>query len=119
MNQKFLLSVFAALAAFSPMSVLAGGAGDDDGTPGTAVVSAAEEEVWWNSLTTARQAKLTSLFDPEWFDEQSTETQIAYCYVAQALYDFLETPGRDSRPDDSYTGFAPLLLRASFHAAGT
>lgn len=114
-----LLSLLAFLLAGTVSLAKAGGPAEADATPGTAVLSAEEEAAWWNGLSADQQAELAGMFDLEWYEQQSTETQIAYCYVTQSLYDFLETPGLDSRSDDSYVGFAPLLLRASFHAAGT
>lgn len=91
----------------------------DVATSGKAVLTVQEESNWWSSLSESKQEELIDLFDPEWFNAQTKEVQISYCCMAQSLYDFLANPELDSRPDDSYTGFAPLLLRASFHAAGT
>jgi len=74
---------------------------------------------WWNSLPSEEQESLISLFDRSWFENQLDEdTQIAYAYTAQQVYDFLVS-GADSDATDAYIGFAPLLLRTSFHSAGT
>ena len=110
-----LLAIFLTV---SHVHVQAGGAGD--GKPiGTAVLTAQEELEWWNTLKVSEQSRLVRLFEPGWYTSQPQTTQIAYAYVAQTLFDFLSTPGIDSRTDDSYISFAPLMLRASFHAAGT
>ena len=77
-----------------------------------------EQREWWNGLSTTRKAHLASLFDSEWYYRQDRRTRIAYAYAAESLYDFLDS-GADSNADDSYVGFAPLMLRASFHGAGT
>ena len=85
---------------------------------GNAVVPAENELQWWQYIDQDRRDRLSSLFEPTWFDALSETERISYCYVAQSLYDFLAT-GIDSHAHDHYTGFAPLLLRASFHAAGS
>jgi hypothetical protein len=85
---------------------------------GTAVVSPENEASWWEYIPEQRREDLSGLFEPEWFGSLTEAQQISYSYVAQSLYDFLAT-GIDSHPHDSYTGFGPLLLRASFHAAGS
>ncbi|KAL3927984.1 MAG: hypothetical protein SGBAC_012853, partial [Bacillariaceae sp.] len=77
------------------------------------------DAIWWESLPEAQQTKLTSLFESNWFQNDIDEDKrIAYAYSAQQIYDFLAT-NKDSSPNDSYVGFAPLLLRASFHGAGS
>lgn len=88
------------------------------GGSGTAVVSSETETIWWESLSVEDRSKLKSLFEEDWFASLEEEDQAAYAHVAQSLYVFLAT-GIDSHPHDSYIGFAPLLLRASFHAAGS
>ncbi|KAL3908695.1 MAG: hypothetical protein SGARI_002948 [Bacillariaceae sp.] len=86
---------------------------------GSAVGTPQDRELWWTSLSEPEQAKLVSLFDADWFENGiDEEERIAYAYLAQGVYDFLNS-GADSNPDDFYTGFAPLMLRASFHGAGT
>lgn len=100
-----------------PSNVQAGG-GSAELPSGTAVVSSQEEAAWWGTLSEAQQTSLQDLFEPTWYETLEEEDQIAYAYVAQSLYDFVAS-GVDSHPQDTYTGFAPLLLRASFHAAGT
>ena len=76
-------------------------------------------KVWWDSLADTSQDKLSSLFETSWLQNQlDDDTRIAYLHTAQLVYDLLNS-GKDSHPDDSYIGFAPLLLRASFHGAGT
>ena len=85
---------------------------------GTAVLSMAEEADWWVGLSAAQQERLVKLFRSSWFDNLSEKEKIAYCRVAHTLYEFLGS-GVDSNPDDSYIGFAPLLLRTSFHSSGT
>lgn len=86
---------------------------------GTGVGTKESRKIWWDSLEVAEQTQLTSLFESTWFESSLDEDgRIAYAYTAQQVYDFLETD-QDSNAFDSYIGFAPLLLRASFHGAGT
>jgi len=74
---------------------------------------------WWNSLSSEEKDSLTSIFDRTWFEKElDQDAQVAYAYTAQQVYDFLES-GADSDATDAYIGFAPLLLRASFHSSGT
>lgn len=63
--------------------------------------------------------KLKSIFEHDWFDEQDDATQKSYMELVCSLYTFLEPPKADAHTDDFYFGFAPLLLRASFHSSGT
>jgi len=92
---------------------------DDDNDVGSAVGTVAERQIWWDSLLESRKTHLTNLFDLEWFNKEiDDQTRVAYAYMAQGVYDFLDS-GVDSNPDDSYIGFAPLLLRASFHGSGS
>jgi len=92
---------------------------DSSETVGSGVGTAASRRRWWNSLPTTQKTSLVNLFERSWFVTQlDQDTQIAYAYTAQQLYDFLES-GADSDENDSYIGFSPMLLRASFHSAGT
>lgn len=93
-------------------------AAQEEPIKGTAVLTGAEEAAWWAGLSTKQQEKLANLFHPPWFDYLTESKKIAYCYVAQSLYDFVSS-GVDSNPHDSYVGFAPLLLRTSFHSSGS
>lgn len=85
---------------------------------GTAAVSAEEANWWWQSLSQEHREALADLFEPVWFESLEEVDQASYAHVAESLYIFISS-GVDSHPHDSYTGFAPLLLRASFHASGT
>lgn len=87
-------------------------------TMGSAVVSAEDAKMWWQSLPQERRMKLSDLFEPEWFGSLQESDQASYAHVAESLYTFIAT-GIDSHPHDSFTGFAPLLLKASFQASGT
>ena len=90
-----------------------------DSGKGSLVSTPQDREAWWMDLSDQEKHKLTSIFDADWFaNDIDEETQIAYAFMAQGIYDFLAS-GKDSNPDDFYTGFAPLMLRASFHGAGT
>jgi Peroxidase len=89
-----------------------------DSNKGSAVLSESEEATWWSQLSSTQQEQLVNLFDSSWFSSLSGKEKIAYCRVAYSLYTFLGS-GIDSHPDDSYVGFAPLLLRTSFHSSGT
>ena len=107
-----LLSIVSTLVLSSAMPSASQESGTMVGTP-------QDRETWWTDLSDAEKHKLTSLFDAEWFaNDIDEEEQIAYAYMAQGIYDFLAS-GKDSNPDDFYVGFAPLMLRASFHGAGT
>jgi len=91
----------------------------EDESIGTAVGSIVERQQWWNTLSANEKAKLTGLFDKEWFTNEIDEpTRIAYAHMAKGVYDVLSS-GKDSNPNDNYQSFAPLLLRTSFHGAGT
>jgi len=86
---------------------------------GTGVGTTASRLRWWNSLESEEKNSLISLFESSWFEKElDQDGQIAYAYTAQQVYDFLES-GADSDETDHYIGFAPLLLRTSFHSAGT
>jgi catalase (peroxidase I) len=86
---------------------------------GTGVGSPDSRQIWWDLLDDDEKSSLTSLYDPSWFQNDIDEkTRIAYAYTAQQVYDFLES-GADSDETDHYIGFAPLLVRASFHGSGT
>lgn len=87
-------------------------------TDADASTTAAERSSWWQSLESDAKAKLTSYFDSTWFEAQDLNTQIDFCYTASSLYDFA-TSSADAHTDDFYVGFAPILLRASFHSSGT
>lgn len=91
---------------------------DEPTAMGSQVGSHEERKEWWMSLSIDEQQELTALFYPEWYNTLSEDKRIAYAHTAQGIYDFLNS-GADSRPDDHYVGFAPLMLRASFHGAGT
>ena len=82
--------------------------------------TASSVQYWWDTTVSEDdKAHLSSLFDDKWFNNEIDEaTRAAYAFRANEMYEFLES-GADSHPDDSYIGFAPLLLRASFHGAGT
>jgi len=89
------------------------------GTVGSGVGTLVSRRRWWNSLPSNNRISLSKLFERSWFENKlDQDTQIAYAYTAQQVYDFLES-GADSDENDSYIGFAPLLLRTSFHSAGT
>jgi len=91
----------------------------DSESMGTGVGTATSRRSWWNSLLLGEKQSLKSLFDRSLFDSQiDFNTQIAYLFTAQQLYDFLESEA-DSDGTDSYIGFAPTFLRANFHSAGT
>jgi len=86
---------------------------------GTGVGTAASRLSWWISLPSAERQALKSLFDRKWFDRQlSGEARIAYLFTAEQLYDFLKS-GADADETDSFIGFGPMFVRASFHSAGT
>ena len=85
---------------------------------GSVVKSPSEEAAWWAGLSMEYKEKLSERFYPSWFNTLEETEKIAYCYVASQFYDFLDS-GVDSNPEDSYTGFAPLLLRTSFHSSGS
>ena len=75
---------------------------------------------WWNvDLAGNERSRLMNLFDNDWFTNLPELNQAAYANVAHLLYDFVENSNEDSHPHDSYHGFSPLLLRASFHGAGS
>ena len=75
---------------------------------------------WWmDDISNEERFKLMNIFDMDWFESLSDLNRAAYAKVTQALYDFVESSGEDSHPHDNYVGFGPLLLRASFHGAGT
>jgi len=59
-----------------------------------------------------------AIFDGTWLSTLSEADTSAYTTFATSIFDFLQT-GQDSNPTDQYVGFAPLLLRTSFHSAGT
>eukprot|EP00567_Pseudictyota_dubia_P014089 CAMPEP_0197435452 /NCGR_PEP_ID=MMETSP1175-20131217/3040_1 /TAXON_ID=1003142 /ORGANISM="Triceratium dubium, Strain CCMP147" /LENGTH=359 /DNA_ID=CAMNT_0042964493 /DNA_START=207 /DNA_END=1287 /DNA_ORIENTATION=+ len=59
-----------------------------------------------------------SLFEPSWYNSLLQEQQIAYACTAEKVYNLIDS-GTDSNSDDSYQGFAPLLLRSSFHSSGS
>jgi hypothetical protein len=73
----------------------------------------------------AERDKLQSLYDPAWLYQLDEHRRIAYLHWASTLYEFLHhTSGNnihynDAHTDDHYRSMAPILLRASFHAAGT
>ena len=94
-------------------------AASDDASVGTGVGSPDSRQIWWDLLEDNEKASLTSIYEQSWFqNEIDEETRIAYAYTAQQVYDFLES-GADSDDTDHYIGFAPLLVRASFHGSGT
>jgi len=93
--------------------------GDEDESVGTAVGTIAERQSWWNTLAKDEKTKLSDLFDVGWFYNEIDEpTRIAYAHMAKGVYDFLASD-KDSNPTDSYSSFAPLLLRTSFHGSGS
>jgi len=73
---------------------------------------------WWKSLGAAEKEKLSNPFEQTWFARLPSSGQAAYAKVVKDLNEFLDT-AVDSHPADSYVGFEPLLLRTSFHSAGT
>jgi hypothetical protein len=85
---------------------------------------------WWHSLPVAERDKLQSLYDSNWLYQLDEHKRIAYLHWASTLYEFLHHKTtsdngnnnihyNDAHTDDHYRSMAPLLLRASFHAAGT
>lgn len=94
------------------------GLADVDVTSGSHVISAQDRAAWWSSLASENQAKLKGIYDSEWFASVDSDTQIAYTHLANSLYDFINS-GADAHFDDSYTSFAPILLRAAFHSSGS
>ena len=108
---------FQASAAVLGFCVAVGRSAEQD-TIGSAVVSAEDVSLWWQSLSQERRVELSDLFEAEWFGSLEESDQASYAHVAESLYTFIAS-GIDSHPHDSFTGFAPLLLRASFHASGT
>ena len=92
--------------------------GDEERTQGTEVFSPEERDAWWSTLTGTEQQKLESIFFSDWLEELDDDTRLSYLQLTSSLYDFA-TSGADSDPTDQYTGFAPLLLRTSFHSSGT
>ena len=75
---------------------------------------------WWmDDISNEDRFKLMNIFDMDWFESLSDLNRAAYAKITQALYEFVESSDEDSHPHDSYQGFGPLLLRASFHGAGT
>jgi len=85
---------------------------------GTSVGTAESRLSWWNSLPSGEKQALRNLFDRTWFDRLPSDSIIAYASTAEKIYDFLES-GADADGTDSFISFAPMLLRASFHSAGT
>jgi catalase (peroxidase I) len=112
--------VFALLWVAVPLSAQPLSAQDPVLSPskGTDVLLPSEEAAWWATLSIQEKGKLSQLFHAPWFVTLQEKEKIAYCYVAQKVYDLLNS-GADSNPDDSYRGFAPLLLRTSFHSSGS
>jgi Peroxidase len=94
-------------------------------TAGSQVSTLAERRTWWMGLSRPEQVKLERLYDPDWFfgswsSMMTSEKQVAYLHLAAALYDFVgNNSTADAHADDFYRSYAPLLLRAAMHSAGT
>jgi Peroxidase len=92
---------------------------------GSQVSTSAERRTWWIGLSRQEQVKLERIYDPNWFfgsPMMTSKKRVAYLHLAAALYDFLQnnTSGvADAHADDFYRSYAPLLLRAAVHSAGT
>jgi catalase (peroxidase I) len=115
---KFSIIGTAYLVHLATINVVSG-VSDDSSAFGTGVGSLESRQIWWDLLDKEDKVALTSLFEQSWFENEiDQDTRIAYAYTAQQVYDFLES-GADSDETDHYIGFAPLLLRASFHGSGT
>lgn len=74
---------------------------------------------WWDDLNEDDRSKFSDVFDQDWFEQQGADTQAAYAHLASSLYSFLGETSTDAHDDDFYVGFAPVMLRASFHSSGT
>jgi type II secretory pathway pseudopilin PulG len=80
--------------------------------------TSADRRFWWTGLEQASKDKLTALYDTVWFESIDEDDKIAYLHLANVLYEFIAT-GADAHSDDSFSSFAPLLLRTAFHSSGT
>ena len=84
---------------------------------GSAVLPTARQ--WWDGLDEYDRSKFTNVLDQDWFELQGADTQASYAHLASSIYSFLGEASADAHDDDSYVGFAPMMLRASFHASGS
>ena len=109
---KISLFSFTTMAMMHTWSVVA------DLPIGTAVISVEEQVEWWKGLPDVERSTLETLFDENWWLSLGAEDRAAYAHLASSLYKFVRN-GTDSDPTDHYQGFAPLLLRTSFHSGGT
>lgn len=81
-----------------------------------------DELEWWENLHNDTKHKLMGIFDEEWWfshESLTMETRASYAKLASDLFLLMEDGLSDAHSDDKYVGFAPLMLRTSFHSSGT
>eukprot|EP01134_Creolimax_fragrantissima_P007288 CFRG7288T1 len=83
-----------------------------------ASASSEEDRKWWQELSHDDASIYASYYEDNWFADLNEDKKSAYSALVRDILDFIKGPS-DSHEDDSYNGFAPMLLRTSFHSAGT